>query len=126
MLRALLALSVLCAVTTGCSTGRTPELRVIGVQNEALSSHVFVQVRNPASRPMRLTKLEYTFASAKGTTVSEGHIALAREIPAGQAVLLEVPLETESSEPLTLEGLVTAETDTYVRTYRVAAQIQPH
>ena len=124
MLRSLLTLSVLCAVATGCHSGRTPELRVLGV-NEAASSHVFVQVRNPASRPMRLTRLEYTFASAKGTTVSEGDVALEREIPAGSSVVVEVPL-AESTETLTLEGRVTAEQDQYVRRFRVVAQIQPH
>lgn len=121
----LLTLSVLLAVATGCHAGKTPELRVLGV-HEAADSHVFVQVRNSASRPMRLTRLEYTFASAAGTTVSEGDVALQREIPAGQVVVLEVPLDAESNEPLQLRGKVTAEQDEYVRTFRVAAQIQPH
>ena len=121
----LLALSVILAVSTGCHAGKSPELRVLGV-HEAPESHVFVQVRNPASRPMRLTRLEYTFASAKGTTVSEGDLRLQRDIPAGAVVVLEVPFESESTEPLTLEGKVTAELDEYVRTFTVAAQIQPH
>jgi hypothetical protein len=124
MLRSLLTLSVLCAVATGCATTQSPELSVLGV-HEAPSSHVFVQVRNPASRPMRLTRLEYSFASAKGTKVSEGDVALEREIPAGSSVVVEVPL-TESSEPLTLESRVTAELDQYVRRFTVVAQIQPH
>ena len=126
MLRSLLSLSVLCAIATGCHTGKSPELRVLGVHDEAPASHVFVQVRNPANRPMRLTRLEYTFASAKGTTVSEGDVALEREIPAGQAVVLEVPMDAESSEPLELKGKLTTETDQYVRTFTVVAQIQPH
>lgn len=126
MLRAVLGLSVLCAVATGCQTGRTPELRVLGV-HDAPESHVFVQVRNPASRPMRLTKLEYTFASSKGgRTVAEGNLPLEREIPAGAVAVLEVPLDTESSEPLELTGKLTAELDEYVRTFTVEAQIQPH
>ncbi len=124
-MRSLLALSVLCAVAAGCHAGKTPQLRVLGVQEA--SSHVFVQVRNPASRPMRLTRLEYTFASAKGTTVSEGDMVLTREIPAGSTVVVEVPFDSESREPLTLEGRVTAEVDDqYVRTFTVEAQIHPH
>ena len=63
---------------------------------------MFVQVTNPARRPMRLTKLEYTFASAQGATVSEGECRSQREVPAGAAVVVEVPLETESTETLTL------------------------
>ena len=114
-MRLAVALSVLFAVAaTGCHSGKTPEMRVLGLQDQATSSHVFVQVRNPASRPMRLTRLQYTFASAKGTTVSEGD------------VVLEVPLETPASEPLELTGKVTAETGTYVRTFTLLAQIQPH
>jgi LEA14-like dessication related protein len=127
-MRLALALSVLFAVAvTGCHSGKTPELRVLGLQDQAISSHVFVQVRNPASRPMRLTRLQYTFASAKGTTVSEGDVVLEREIPAGSEVVLEVPLETQAtSEPLEMTGKVTAETGTYVRTFTLLAQIQPH
>jgi hypothetical protein len=125
MLRALLGLSVLCAVATGCHTGRTPELRVLGV-HEAPESHVFVQVRNPASRPMRLTKLEYTFASSQGRTVAEGKLPLEREIPAGAVAVVEVPLDTDSTEILELTGKLTAELDQYVRTFTVEAQIQLH
>lgn len=124
MLR-LVCLSVLFAVATGCHSGKTAELRVLGVNDDA-SSHVFVQVHNRAKRPMRLTRLEYTFASSKGTTVAMGEMPLEREIPAGSAVVVEVPLEAESTEPLQLEGRVTAEQGQYVRTFRVAAQIQPH
>lgn len=126
-MRLALALSVLFAVAvTGCHTGKSPEMRVLGLQDQATSSHVFVQVRNPASRPMRLTRLQYTFASAKGTTVSEGDVVLEREIPAGSEVVLEVPLESPASEPLELTGTVTADTGTYVRTFTLLAQIQPH
>jgi LEA14-like dessication related protein len=121
----LACLSVLFALATGCHTGRTPELRVLGV-HEARDSHVFVQVRNPASRPMRLTRLQYTFASAAGTTVSKGDVALERDIPAGSTVVVEVPLEMDATEALHLEGRLTAELDQYVRTYTVEAQIQPH
>lgn len=74
---------------------------------------------------MRLTKLEYVFASASGTRVSEGEVSLWREIPAGAVAVVEVPFE-ESSEALTLQGKLTAELDQIVRTYRVNAQIQPH
>lgn len=85
---------------------------------------VFVQVKNPASRPMRLTKLDYTFA-AEGTTVSQGELDLQRDIPAGQAVVLEVPLEPAPSGTVTLRGTLTAELDQIVRSFSLSAQIQP-
>lgn len=125
MLRLLLVLSLVAPVAAGCQPTRPPELRVLGVHS-APASQVFVQVTNPASRPLRLTRLEYTFASAKsGTTLSHGEVALAREIPAGAAVVVEVPLDAESSEPLTLRGRLTAELDQIVRTFKLAADIQP-
>jgi hypothetical protein len=85
---------------------------------------VFVQVTNPANRPMRLTKLEYRFA-AGGATVSEGELALARELPAGEAIVVEVPMNAAYDAPLTLRGKLTAVTDEIVRIFNVSAEIQP-
>jgi hypothetical protein len=104
---------------------------VLGV-HEAPASHVFVQVTNPAQRPMHLQKLEYVFASSKGTTIAEGEMPLEREIPAGAVAVLEVPLDTAlsqggtSSETLQLRGRLTAELDQIVRTFKVTGEVQPH
>jgi hypothetical protein len=103
----------------GCHPAKSPELRVIGEGTEV----VFVQVKNPASRSMRLTKLDYTFA-AEGTTVSQGQLDLERDIPAGQAVVLEVPLDPAPSGTVTLRGTLTAELDQIVRSFSLSAQIQ--
>jgi hypothetical protein len=130
MLRLLLGLILVVAAATGCHPNKTPELRVLGV-HDAPASHVFVQVTNPASRPMRLTKLEYTFASTRGTMVARGELPLEREIPAGAVAVLQVPLDRDalsgedSDEMLTLRGRLTAELDHMVRTFRLAADIQP-
>src|SRR5206468_5674783 len=100
-----------------------PELRVLGARHEV----VFVQVTNPASHAMRLDKLEYTFAADTGGTVAQGELPLdAREVPAGGVVVVEVPLDTDSNEPMKLTGQLTAELDEIVRTFQVSAQIQPH
>ena len=126
MLRLVVIVSLALAAATGCHTGKSPELRVLGVQ-DAPSSHVFVQVTNPARRPMRLTKLEYVFASARsGATVSEGEMELYREIPAGAVAVVEVPLDAEATDTLTLRGTITAELDQIVRSFKLNAQIQPH
>jgi hypothetical protein len=127
MLRLAVAASLALALATGCHAGgASPELRVLGV-HDAPDSHVFVQVTNPARRPMRLTKLDYVFASSQGTTVAEGELPLQREIPPGAVAVLEVPLDTEStSETLQLRGRLTAELDQIVRTFKVSAQIRPH
>lgn len=97
------------------------------MNDDTVDSHVFVQVTNPAARPMRLTRLEYSFASAaSGTTVAAGDLALAREVPAGAAIIVDIPLESDAKETLTLQGKLTAELDDLVRSFKVSAQIQPH
>ncbi|MBA3397043.1 MAG: hypothetical protein H0T89_30720 [Deltaproteobacteria bacterium] len=98
---------------------------MLGVQEHNPHEVVFVQVTNPASRSMRLTKLEYRFASAGGTTVSEGELQLYRDVPAGAAVVVEVPMDGGSAEATTLRGELTTELDHLVRIFKVSAQIQP-
>lgn len=125
MLRRLTFAIVCAASVAGCATSKVPQLTVLGVQDAKRHEVVFVQVTNPASRPMRLTKLEYTFAS-QGATVSEGSVPLARDIPAGAAVVVEVPLDVASDGALTLRGKLTAELDQIVRIFSVQAQIKAH
>jgi hypothetical protein len=126
MIRLLATVSLALALATGCHAAKSPELRVLGV-HDAPSSHVFVEVTNPARRPMKLTKLAYVFASASsGVTVSSGEMPLYREIPAGAAAVVEVPLDAEASDTLMLRGTLTAELDQIVRSFKLSAQIQPH
>lgn len=114
------------AVLAACHTGTSPQLQVLGTHDRDV---VFVQVTNPATRPMRLTKLEYTFA-ADGAKVAEGEMPLERDVPAGAAIVVEVPLDTDtqsiSSSAMLLTGKLTAEIDEMVRIFQVSAQIQPH
>jgi hypothetical protein len=114
----------LALATAGCHAGQSPELHVLGVHEEPRHDVVFVQVTNPASRPMRLTRLEYRFAAA-GETVSEGEMALAREVPAGAAIVVEIPLDSPSEKPTTLSGKLTAELDQIIQIFSVSAQIAP-
>lgn len=109
---------------TGCHGARSPELRVLGVHEQPRREVVFVQVTNPASHAMRLTKLEYRFA-AEGATVSTGEVSLAREVPAGAAIVVEIPLDTPSEKPMTLSGKLTAELNQIVQIFSVSAEIQP-
>jgi len=118
------ALLVISLALVGCRGTTSPELRVVGVHEALRHDVVFMQVTNPASHAMRLTKLEYTFA-ADGATVSEGEVSLAREVPAGAAVVVEIPLETPSEKPMTMSGKLTAELNQIVHIFSVSAQIQP-
>ncbi|MDB4962739.1 MAG: hypothetical protein JWP01_2738 [Myxococcales bacterium] len=124
------AVAVVCALVLagggGCASTKGPEVRVLGV-NQKLGPAprrevVFVQVTNPAKRTMRLTRLEYTFA-AQGATVSTGEVPLFRDVPAGAAVVVEVPLELAIEGPMTLRGKLTAELDQIVRIFTVSAQV---
>jgi hypothetical protein len=120
-----LVLSLASVAGIGCATTRSPELRVLGVHEEPRHEVVFVQVTNPARQPMRLTKLEYRFAAGR-TTVSEGELELAREVPAGEAVVVEVPMHAAAGDvPLTLRGKLTAVTDQIVRIFDVSAEVAP-
>jgi LEA14-like dessication related protein len=111
-------------LAAGCHGGRSPELRVLGVHEEPRHDVVFMQVTNPARHSMRLTKLAYVFA-ADGAKVSEGEVALAREVPAGAAVVVEIPLTSPSEKPMTMSGKLTAELNQIVQIFSVSAQIQP-
>jgi hypothetical protein len=126
MFRPLAIVPVLCLLlAVGCRPAKSPELRVIGLEARAREV-VYVQVTNPASRPMRLTKLEYRFASSGGSTVSEGELVLgAREVAAGAAIVVEIPLETAPEEAMTLRGNLVAEQDHITKNFKVSAEIRP-
>lgn len=128
MLRRLaVALLLLAAVpVAGCQATTSPELRVLGVHDQLRHEVVFVEVTNPASRPMRLTKLEYTFAAA-GATLSQGELPLERDVPANSTIVVEVPLDgaTQPDKAVTLRGKLTAELDQIVKIFKLSAEIQP-
>jgi hypothetical protein len=132
MARCIALLLLALPLAFGCATARSPELRVLGIQEARRHEILFVQVTNPANRPMRLTKLEYRFA-AGSATVSKGELALAREVPAGEAIVVEVPIDLPAEvpgtvaprEPLTLRGKLTAVTDQIVRIFNVSAEVAP-
>ena len=124
MLRSLV-LASLFVFAAGCAGAKSPQLRVIGLQDARAREVVYVQVTNPASRPMRLTKLEYRFASSGGSTLSEGELPLAREVAAGAAVVVEIPLEQTPDEPMMLRGKLIAEQDHIKKSFNVSAEIRP-
>ncbi len=119
-----LALSIgALSLAAGCHPVKPPELQVLGVHDTG-HQVVFVQVTNPADRPMHLTKIEYKFA-ADGATVSTGEVPLSRDVPAEGTVVVEVPLDADANKPMTLTGRVTAELDEIVQSFAVSAQIAP-
>lgn len=124
MSRLVVALVIGIAITA-CTGAKSPSLRVLGVHEASRHEVVFVQVTNPASKPMRLTRLDYVFAS-QGQTFSEGAVPLARELPANSAVVVEVPLMGDAplGETITLKGKLTATVDQIVKSFAVTAKIE--
>jgi len=120
-------LAALTVIATACHPAGSPELRVLGVHSADTQRVVFVQVTNPASQAMRLTKLDYTF-EASGATVSTGELPLSRDLPADSTVVVEVPIDAASvpdNKPMKLEGTLTARQDELERTFPVEAQVTP-
>ena len=120
-----LALVLLAASIGACNPAESPSLRVLGVHDTPRREVVFVQVTNPRSHPMRLTKLEYEFAS-QGATVSTGEMALSRDVPGNSTVVVEIPLDVDSEGGLTLQGKLTTVIDEIVKSFSVTAQIAEH
>jgi hypothetical protein len=129
VLRCCLVLAAL-SLGVGCHAGGSPKLTLIGVHGRAAGEVVLVQVTNPATRPLRLTRLEYTFAAA-GTTISQGDVELSRDVDPGAAVVVEVPIERpagadDSAQTTVLSGTLTAQDEELVRTFPVSAKLAPH
>jgi hypothetical protein len=122
-LRSLLALGIALglAAASGCAAQQRPSLRVVSVEQNTAKPVLLVQVTNPEVRPIRLQRLEYTFGSAGHTT--QGEVLLSRDVAAGAAVILEVPIELDGQGPFTLEGNLTALIDRIVRIYPVNAKV---
>lgn len=120
------AVALLTALAAACHPAGSPELRVLGMHAADTQRVVFVQVTNPASQAMRLTKLDYTF-EASGEKVSTGELPLSRDLPADSTVVVEVPLDAASvpDKPMKLEGTLTARQDELERTFPVEAQVTP-
>jgi hypothetical protein len=120
------------ATGAGCATTSSPQFKVLGVEPQRRiepdrSVVLFVEVVNRDSRPMRLQKLQYSFAAA-GAVPAPGEVPLTRTIDAGAAVVVEVPVALGSSdlasgETLTLRGKLYAELDRMVRTFPVSAEV---
>ncbi len=133
-LAALVAAAGLAA--SGCAASTQPTFNVLSVQKRNPNQVgtparrdmvVYVEVVNPARRPIKLQKLQYTFASA-GAPTARGEVELgARLVAAGAAVVVEVPLLAGmmpvAGETLTLAGRLFAEQDRIVRSFAVEAEL---
>ncbi len=115
----------------GCYAAAAPQLTVLGVQQSVRPSQqvVFVQITNRVGRSLRVQRLDYTFASSRTMTPAwqpqVGELLVARDIPVGSTVVLEVPLAGGTDALLTLSGNLITQRDQIVTSYPIRAQFQP-
>jgi hypothetical protein len=118
---------------SACVSNRQPALKVLSVEQSARPARdmvLYVEVTNPAARPLRLQRLQYSFqSSAKvaGVAPVVGEVILSRTVDAGAAVVVEVPLSLDhalpTGEEMTLAGRLYATQDELQRSFAVSAKI---
>ena len=91
LLRVFIAAAIALGAAAGCHPQKAPQLRVI----EAKPEVVFVQVTNPANQSDAAHQARVHVRGRSGATVSRGELDLSRDVPAGAAVVVEVPLDAQ-------------------------------
>lgn len=117
----------------GCTVGSRPNVSVLGVSQPAhgqgledrSSLTLFVEVTNPTSRDLRLSRLEYQL-SASSWFETEGRIALERAVAAGTSTVVEIPVPLRSDAttggvPYVLRGRLVALENRIERSWKVEA-----
>lgn len=128
------AVVALALALTACGAGRQPQFKVLSVESAAAARPrdlvLFVEVVNPATRPLELQRLQYRFEPAvhvAGVRPIHGEVALARTIEAGAAIVVEVPLPIDDALPrgeeLTLAGRLYTTQDDLQRSFAVHARV---
>jgi hypothetical protein len=121
----------LAAFVSACATS-SPRVTVLGVeqahQTPRRSLLVFVEVVNPSSRDLRLSRLEYR-VRADSWFESSGQVEVEREIGAGSSAVVEIPVPVRhageshaGSIPYTLEGRLFALENKIERSWKVAVR----
>lgn len=104
---AVILLFALAAV--GCAS-QGPKVQVLGVQSTVVAASqpsqllVFVEVVNPGSRPLELSRLEYR-VSAESWFRGQGQVPVSREVPAGSSAVIEIPVPVKSGGAASAQGV---------------------
>ncbi len=125
-------LVALALAAAACGAGRQPQLKVLSVESAAARSSdmvMFVEVVNPATRPLELQRLRYQFERSvhvAGVAPVHGEVELARTVEPGAAIVVEVPLPIDAAlrgQELTLAGRLYATQDDLQRSFAVHARV---
>lgn len=107
-------------------------MNVLGVQETKAAPQsallVFVEVVNPTSRALTLSRLEYR-VRASSWFESEGKVTLTRQVGAESSAIVEIPVpvqraasEEDGRIPYVLEGTLFAQEDRAERSWDVAVK----
>lgn len=132
LFRSALLAGCLAVLAAGCGAAGKPRVNVLGVQETRSAPRsallVFVEVVNPTSRALTVSRLEYRVRAASWFE-SEGEVRITREIGADSSAVVEIPVPVEraaSSEdgtiPYVLEGKLFAREDRAERSWDVAVR----
>lgn len=124
----------LALAVSACVASGQPTLTVLSFEKSsrppARDMVLFVEVTNPAKRPLRLQRLQYSFQSSvkvAGVEPVRGEVLLSRTVEAGAAIVVEVPLTLAEALPtgeeMTLAGRLYATQDQLQRSFAVSATI---
>jgi hypothetical protein len=119
-------------LATGCNTGTRPRVNVLGVQETRAAPRnallVFVEVVNPTSRALTLSRLQYR-VRATSWFESAGQVRITRQVGAESSAVVEIPVPVERATtaddgriPYVLEGKLYAEEDGMERSWDVAVK----
>jgi hypothetical protein len=121
----------LALLVSGCASS-SPRVTVLGVEQAHKSPRrsllVFVEVVNPSSRDLRLSRLEYK-VRADSWFESQGQVSVERDIGAGSSAVVEISVPVQHADgsqsgniPYTLEGKLFALEDKIERSWNVAVR----
>ena len=122
----------LAAILSACGAHNSPRVSVLGVQESTAAPRaslvVFVEVVNPTSRALTLSRLEYR-VRASSWFESAGKVSLSRQVGAESSTIVEIPVPVQhaaSAEDGTiqyvLEGKLFAREDRAERSWDVAVK----
>ncbi|RMH45206.1 MAG: hypothetical protein D6689_00425 [Deltaproteobacteria bacterium] len=121
--------------TAGCASAPRPHAEIIGVADGRAADQrpvllVFLEVRNPTGRTVKLSQLDYAMAADRWFA-SRGSLRVARSIRPGGSAVLEIPVPAPATAPpaapservpYTLDGTLRVHTGTVEARWRVRAR----
>lgn len=130
----LLFISVLTSLLAAACAAPSPQVKVLGVSEARTRPQptrelvVFVEVVNPTSHDLRLSRLEYRMKADQWID-SDGHVPITRDVAAQSSMVVEIPVPVrdqgkaaDTEVPYRLEGRLFVVDKRMERSWPVAVQ----